>query len=475
MNCVVGQPTAKSVSAWRKRENDSSRKKVLRSTNVGMGSQANDRCTDENDLRGEAMDRNFRAWDLGSAHAYDARRGLLEELALDVSGISLSRAALYVAAEDDAVATNSPVPLPVPAFLHRLESLADSAEAVLLADSEQRKEQGIPPRTDQDTVDIVLELLINPKSPGLTIPHTGRSSFPTLESHDDKGISLSRVDHPGVWEQPCYAYLHQVLTSRKGTPAAVCIVIHDVFQRLLGRGSVHCGVLVECEDYDVPPRAVAVPGFDKEALLRPDGRITNTCSTAALEELVLTLKRSYWPFPWEYYQRTNKTKGSSDEDDRVKWSRSHGGFKSAAKIAMFGDGDAELEAISRFAKYRLQRGIYTSTGAGDLRRALAACERLVLISTRIAERRDLAVLLIHAGRLEEALAELIEYRDSKDDHSDVESLEERVLVDQLIEGLLKMDTDNLTVQKCRGKHLTLEKERARERPNVTLTRRAISW
>jgi len=46
--------------------------------------------------------------------------------------------------------------------------------------------------------------------------------------------------------------------------------------------------------------------------------------------------------------------------------------------------------------------------AGDLRRALAAAERLALLAGD-AERRDLGALLLHAGRPAEAAAELSAY------------------------------------------------------------------
>lgn len=46
--------------------------------------------------------------------------------------------------------------------------------------------------------------------------------------------------------------------------------------------------------------------------------------------------------------------------------------------------------------------------AGDLRRALAAAERLALLCGD-AERRDAGVLLLHAGRAAEAAAELGAY------------------------------------------------------------------
>jgi hypothetical protein len=57
-----------------------------------------------------------------------------------------------------------------------------------------------------------------------------------------------------------------------------------------------------------------------------------------------------------------------------------GGFRGAAKSALGSDEvSAEVRAISATAAHRLQRGIWTSPGAGDLRRCVAACERLVML------------------------------------------------------------------------------------------------
>lgn len=89
-----------------------------------------------------------------------------------------------------------------------------------------------------------------------------------------------------------------------------------------------------------------------------------------------------------------------------------------------------MQAVSRAAAHRLKRGIWTSPGAGDLRRAIAAAERLVLLSHscrtfaagaaaggasvaggrahEALERRDLGVLYMHAGLLEEGKVELQE-------------------------------------------------------------------
>ena len=57
-----------------------------------------------------------------------------------------------------------------------------------------------------------------------------------------------------------------------------------------------------------------------------------------------------------------------------------GGFRGAAKSALGSEEvSAEVRAITATAAHRLQRGIWTSPGGGDLRRCLGACERLAML------------------------------------------------------------------------------------------------
>ncbi|PNW84446.1 hypothetical protein CHLRE_03g145067v5 [Chlamydomonas reinhardtii] len=70
-----------------------------------------------------------------------------------------------------------------------------------------------------------------------------------------------------------------------------------------------------------------------------------------------------------------------------------------------------VTGLSRVAAWRLERGIFTSPGAGDMRRARAACERLVLLAADRypEERRDLAIILLHSGDVPAARRELRAY------------------------------------------------------------------
>lgn len=81
-----------------------------------------------------------------------------------------------------------------------------------------------------------------------------------------------------------------------------------------------------------------------------------------LFDVLYFLKRAFWPFSWD----TNFAR--------------YGGFKEGCANLLFGGMTADIEAASRTAQHRLSRGIWTTTGGGDVHRALSACERLVLLN-----------------------------------------------------------------------------------------------
>lgn len=72
------------------------------------------------------------------------------------------------------------------------------------------------------------------------------------------------------------------------------------------------------------PEAKIIPDLSREALIRPDGTVLNICTTAALQEMLLFLKRAFWPFPW---QTSLDTTGQ--------------GFTGAAEVLSFTDVDLQ--------------------------------------------------------------------------------------------------------------------------------------
>jgi hypothetical protein len=181
--------------------------------------------------------------------------------------------------------------------------------------------------------------------------------------------------------------------------------------------------------------------------------LLNTCSSEVLAELLRHLKRAYWPFAWATSVDAPEQGGRGSGGgfrcvvSRVRvcawWhgtataciavcgrtptcthTRAHYtarapvclcAHRAAAEAALRSDDmSAALRAVAATAAHRLQRGIWTSPGAGDISRCLAAAERLVMMvgDEQPQERRDLAVLLLHAGYPAAAAAELSAYLDS---------------------------------------------------------------
>ena len=228
-------------------------------------------------------------------------------------------------------------------------------------------------------------------------------------------VGRAVVDHAGAHESPLY--LHEALTRRApATPAAAGLVLGDVLHTLLERGDVPAAArLAPGPGGRGPPRAVALPGLTRAGLALPGGGVANTVGATVLVEHLRDLKRCHWPYPWIY---------DADDPDAL----AHGGFAGAARARLEGAATAEALCVNRAAEHRLERGIFTSTSAGDLRRAVASSERLVLVLGALGgaagpsedaagaaarearelalERRDLGALLLHAGRPAEAAAEL---------------------------------------------------------------------
>lgn len=58
------------------------------------------------------------------------------------------------------------------------------------------------------------------------------------------------MDNPGVYENAKFAYLHELLVSRKGVPAVLAILLEEVCQRLLSQGAIDFAVRVDCTSLD---------------------------------------------------------------------------------------------------------------------------------------------------------------------------------------------------------------------------------
>lgn len=169
-----------------------------------------------------------------------------------------------------------------------------------------------------------------------------------------------------------------------------------------------CGFL----DFDVeihhPHDAISLPrGYNKLRSKSSDQEHILT-SKALLVEILRNLKDAFWPFQHEHCNSlflraahaANHVHGPAIAGENYyDPSSSASGFEIASTMA---------------AQHRLRRGVWTSMCFGDMRRALAASERLIILTNDYRELRDYAILLYHCGYYEECQQNLKLYQSSKE-------------------------------------------------------------
>ena len=319
---------------------------------------------------------------LGAAHAAGALKAFATELARGPAALATEVAALHAAVEDDAWASDAVVAVPVTPFLGRIDALAGDAAAALTRAG---------PSDPETAVALVAESVL---SRFKIVPAT---SLPLG----------SIVDCPGVYEPASPSYLNDALIKRAATPAAAATILAAVCARLLAAGTLPAAVAVRWRGGGAAPRAVPLLALPYAAAgVRRDGSpLVAFDGSLALDDMHAVLLRSFWPFKWEVPPSLD----AAAIDAR-------GGFSPAAATLLdtaSGAGRATLDAVTAAAAHRLARGIFTSPGAGDARRAAAAAARRVVLADAaggalgpVDARRDvLGIALLARGAPAAAAAE----------------------------------------------------------------------
>lgn len=293
------------------------------------------------------------------------------------SEVDLARAALEIAAEDDALISHSTVPLPVDAYLQRLDLMANEIEGHYL-----------------------------PVSP---LQRTPDAVFKVMNNYIYGFMGFTRAAFTGGPGDARDFYLNGVLTRRRGTPLMLALIYSELANRLRQRGAID--FMIEME---LPLDLLSLPRprlVFSEAAFQAESEITAVVLKPhlLLFEILLSLKQLYWPW------RSDRGSSGGSGFLEAAAANSHGmgmGIMGPApgpsSTANYQRSGAEL-AAARAAQYRLQRGIWTSTGFGDIRRALAVSERLVLLNMDEREGRDYGVLLFHCGQYSLAHQYLTKY------------------------------------------------------------------
>ncbi|KAF8661518.1 hypothetical protein HU200_056938 [Digitaria exilis] len=309
---------------------------------------------------------------VATAHARSAREGFAAqvgrltgvnaETSIAISrGADLARAALCVAAEDDSLVSHSSVPLPVDAFIARLDDLSTGFCAG----------GNFPPHR---------------APPDVFFDYLDRYLYVHKGFRRTNGVSDVRA-----------LYLHSALTSRSGSALMLALIYSEIIKtvRIYGLLDFDAEIFFPT-DLNGLPR-----GYDKQKSKSGDEPHIIT-SKSLLVEILKTLKTTFWPF------QSNQSRSL---------------FLNAAAANNYGPGtlggnqtrslslSAAIEmAAAKAAQHRLMRGVWTNVRFGDMRRALAACERLILLQHDPHDLRDYAALLYHCGYYEECLHYLSSYQ-----------------------------------------------------------------
>ncbi|KAI3744040.1 hypothetical protein L1987_57112 [Smallanthus sonchifolius] len=304
-----------------------------------------------------------------TTYAREAREGFCSQIkklskieretSISINGeVDLGKTALYIAAEDDSLISHSSVPLPVDAFIGRLDDLST----------------GYCSRYNSSftsSPDIFLECL-------------------ERYLYVDKGFrrtkSSNHLEHRAV-------YLHSVLTHRVGSMSMLSLIYSEVLKMLRLWGLLKFDVEVSSpNDSYGSPR-----GYLKHKNTESDQQHIVTTEFLLLK-ILRDLKDAFWPFQLD---------------------QSKSPFLRAAEAAHCSDRSANVDksglelASAKAARHRLERGVWTSVRFGDIRRALSACERLIILEADSTELRDYGVLLYHCGFYKESLQYLKLYQDTE--------------------------------------------------------------
>ncbi|PIM99326.1 hypothetical protein CDL12_28184 [Handroanthus impetiginosus] len=310
---------------------------------------------------------------LTTTHARAARVGFcsqienLSEIERDTSisvnrGVDLGRTALYIAAEDDSLISHSSVPLPVDDFIERLDSLSMGYCSCYSSSFRSSPENFL------DCLERYLYV--------------------------NKGF---RRTNAGNQVEQHALYLNSVLTHRSGSVSMLSFIYSEILKMLRMWGVLNFDVEIFFpHDSHSCPR-----GYQKQKSKESD-QLHIMTAQSLLVELLKDLKNAFWPFQLDHAR--------SPFLRAAQAAQGFTGFNVTKESAL------EL-ASAKAARHRLQRGVWTSVRFGDMRRALSACERLILLKTDPKELRDYAVLLYHCGFYEESLQFLKLYQDTKQPYS----------------------------------------------------------
>lgn len=271
--------------------------------------------------------------------------------------MDLAKTVLYIGAEDDALVSHSSVPLPVNDFVQRLDSLSMGFCSYHSSDLDS------PP-------EIFLE---------------------KLESYLFGSGSFQRAAVSNLPDSRAL-YLHSVLTHRSGSAVMLSLIYSEILKMLR-----LWGLLTFDVEIYFPHDQVNLPKGYHKLKSRPSDQPHILTTQSLLVEVLRNLKEAFWPF--------------RSEPNRSLFLRAACAAKCTSGPTVVEETGFE-RASTKAAQHRLERGIWTSVRLGDMRRALSATERLILLNHDLDELRDYSILLYHCGFYKESMDYLSLYENS---------------------------------------------------------------
>ncbi|CAN1781149.1 hypothetical protein LINPERHAP1_LOCUS15347 [Linum perenne] len=189
-----------------------------------------------------------------------------------------------------------------------------------------------------------------------------------------------------------YLYVKKVLTHRSGSAVMLSLIYSEILKMLRLWGIVD----FDCEIY-YPHNINGLPrGYDKKTSKESD-QLHIMTSQNLLQEMLRNLKEAFWPFQYDQTRSLFLSAAHAANCVDTTGLCIYSGFQLASAKA---------------AQHRLDRGVWTSVSFGDMRRAMSACERLILLGSDPKDLRDYSILLYHCGLYDQSRQYLKLFKDT---------------------------------------------------------------
>ncbi|KAG6791104.1 hypothetical protein POTOM_000215 [Populus tomentosa] len=188
-----------------------------------------------------------------------------------------------------------------------------------------------------------------------------------------------------------FLYAKKVLTHRSGSAVMLALIYSEILKtlRLWSLLDFDCEIFFPHDNHGLPK------GYHKQKSKESDHQHILT-SLTLLEKILRSLKEAFWPFQHDHTKSLFLRAAHAAD---------------CVDISKTFEGSGAQLASAKAAQHRLDRGVWTSVHFGDMRRALSACERLILLESDPKELRDYSVLLYHCGFYEQSLQYLKLYQE----------------------------------------------------------------